>query len=136
MLRLLRSLVAVVALVTVTAVAADEPIKDRRAWLDSAFEHLHNGEVEKFQALLDKTLGQEMHNDVVLAVMPLQDLVGKVPAQNVDLLNVQKLGKSFELYDFAAYYGGRDFLFYRFIFAKLGKTWHLWSVDFSEELPN
>ena len=136
MLRLLRILVAVAALVTVTSVAADDPIKDRRAWLKDAFSHLEKGEVEKFQLLLDKTLGQEMHNDVVLAVMPLQDLVGKVPAQNVDLLNMQKLGKSFELYDYAAYYGGRDFLFYRFIFAKLGKTWHLWSVDFSEELPN
>ena len=124
-----------VSLVAATTVYADTPIKDRQAWISGAFSQLQKGDISEIQKLLDETLGQEMHNDVMRTVMSLDDIVGDAKLLSYDELSVEKLGQSFEVYEYAAYYGGRDYLFFRFTFTRLGKTWHLWSLDYTEDLP-
>ncbi|MEO1000697.1 MAG: hypothetical protein AAFW69_08875, partial [Pseudomonadota bacterium] len=68
------------------AAAAAEPIADRAAWLTEATGAIEAGDLTAFQAILDRTLGDEMHGDVMLTVMPLEQEMGAEPAVYVDKL--------------------------------------------------
>ncbi len=43
-----------------------------------------------------------MHNDVMRTVISLEEIVGDAKLQSYDEINVEKLGNSFEVYEYAA----------------------------------
>ncbi|MEM9009796.1 MAG: hypothetical protein AAGE18_01110 [Pseudomonadota bacterium] len=112
---------------------ADEPIADREAWLASAVEAIETGQLTSLQEQLDGTLGPEMHDDVMLTVMPLKQALGEEPALYVDHLETEMLGESFETHQYAAYYGERSFVFYTFTFARLDDGWHIYDLTYTDD---
>lgn len=117
-----------------TPVFAADPIDDRQAWLDQALGAIEAGNLDQLQAQLDETLGDDMHGDVMLAVTPLKQAMGDHAAEYVDLLETKALGESFEMHTYAAYYGDREFMFYSFVFAKMDGGWHIYGLDYNDEL--
>lgn len=123
-------------LMTAGASFAAEPIADREVWLSDAIASIKAGDLGDLQAQLDATLGETMHEDVMLVVTPLKQAMGEEGAVYVDLLDSRQIGTSFEVYSYAAYYGDREFVFYSFQFARLEDGWNLVGLEYADELED
>ncbi len=114
--------------------AAAEPVDDPKDWANDAMALLTTETVEAFQARFMDTLGSEMANEVTAAMAPFALALGGRKAVYVDLLDQERLGKSFERFTYAVYLGERNFLFVRLTFAKLDIGFSPIAFEFDDDV--
>ena len=114
--------------------AAAEPVGDPKDWANDAMALLTTDTVEAFQARFSEYLGSDMEAEVTAAITPFAIALRGRRAVYVDLLDQERLGKSFERFTYAVYLGGRDFLFVRLTFAKLDFGFSPIAFEFDDDV--
>ncbi|MDJ0895552.1 MAG: hypothetical protein QNJ92_10470 [Alphaproteobacteria bacterium] len=127
------ALALLLATVAQPAVAA-EPVDDPKDWANDAMALLTTGTVKAFQARFMENLGSDMEAEVTAAIAPFAIALGGRKAVYVDLLEQERLGKSFERFTYAVYLGARDFLFVRLTFAKLDIGFSPITFEFDDDV--
>ncbi len=115
-------------------VAAAEPVGDPKDWANDAMALLATDTVEAFEARFMENLGNDMEAEVTAAITPFAIAMRGRKAVYVDLLEQERLGKSFERFTYAVYLGARDFLFVRLTFAKLDIGFSPIAFEFDDDV--